>query len=238
MDDRMRADHFQRLLADAGHPLAKSSVILDFGCGKGGLVRAFSEAGFNAFGCDFAFEMSEQTDQMRALDESPYRIPFDDDSFDCVVSDQVFEHIQDYSAALREVRRVLYPGGASLNLFPPRYSLREPHIFVPFATVMQSRLWLSLWARLGIRNDFQQGKNSREVKNLNAAFLADHTTYYGRRELLTHAREIFPDARLLELETLATRPGRRARQLYALARHAPVLARIWSETRGRTLLLT
>lgn len=38
-------------------------------------------------------------------------IPFDDASFDCVVSFQCIEHIKDDKSFVREVRRVLRPGG-------------------------------------------------------------------------------------------------------------------------------
>ncbi|HKX57058.1 MAG TPA: methyltransferase domain-containing protein, partial [Xanthomonadales bacterium] len=37
--------------------------------------------------------------------------PFDDRSFDCIVSFETLEHLQDHQALLREFRRVLKPGG-------------------------------------------------------------------------------------------------------------------------------
>ena len=39
------------------------------------------------------------------------RIPYDDDTFDLVVGHAVLHHIPDVDAALREVLRVLKPGG-------------------------------------------------------------------------------------------------------------------------------
>src|SRR5262249_30884324 len=41
------------------------------------------------------------------------RMTFPDDSFDCVVSYSAFEHIDEPLTALREVRRVLRPGGVA-----------------------------------------------------------------------------------------------------------------------------
>ena len=54
-------------------------------------------------------------------------IPFDDSTFDCIVNNQVFEHVEDIDAVLSEVRRVLKPGGILLSLFPSEDVIREGH---------------------------------------------------------------------------------------------------------------
>ena len=40
-----------------------------------------------------------------------HRLPFVDNAFDCIVSQEVFEHLEDPFAAANEVERVLVPGG-------------------------------------------------------------------------------------------------------------------------------
>lgn len=45
-------------------------------------------------------------------------IPFDDNYFDIVISEDVFEHIRDYKSAFDEVRRVLKKGGKHLFTIP------------------------------------------------------------------------------------------------------------------------
>ena len=49
------------------------------------------------------------------------KIPWDDSSFDVVVSDNVLEHLDDPESVFREVRRVLRPGGVFLAKTPNRW---------------------------------------------------------------------------------------------------------------------
>lgn len=51
---------------------------------------------------------------------SLFELPFDDGTFDAVVSFSVFEHLTELDAALREVVRVLRPGGRFVAGFPVR----------------------------------------------------------------------------------------------------------------------
>jgi len=108
---------------------------------------------------------------------------------------------------------------------------------VPFASIVQNRAWLGLWAWLGIRNQFQQGLPAAEVVELNHAFLRNHTTYYSRRRVLREARAMFPAARLAELEMLADARSRKGQWIYRLAKRFPPLATWVCEMRMRALLL-
>ncbi|HEV8515293.1 MAG TPA: class I SAM-dependent methyltransferase [Cyclobacteriaceae bacterium] len=47
-------------------------------------------------------------------------LPYDDNTFDCVVSFQVIEHIKDDNLYLKEISRVLKPGGFALITTPNR----------------------------------------------------------------------------------------------------------------------
>lgn len=169
--------------------------ILDLGCGKGALVDHLREQGHDAFGCDIAgsdasdFVPGIRPDGiLRAIQPDPYRLPFDDNQFDCVVSTQVLEHVMDYDSTLREIHRVLKPGGISLHVFPSRYTPIEPHVFVPLATLVRNKAWLFLWALLGVRNPFQKGKGAREVALRNYRYLKAHTNYLTCSEIREHGR--------------------------------------------------
>ena len=61
-------------------------------------------------------------------------LPFEDASFDVVVSNHVVEHVgdrADQQVHLDELRRVLRPGGIGYIATPTRWALIEPHFKVP-----------------------------------------------------------------------------------------------------------
>jgi SAM-dependent methyltransferase len=225
-------DFANAVLTDAGHPTLPAARVLDFGCGDGSIVAAFAEAGYDAYGTDI--ELANETDRLRLI-KRPYRLPFDDDSFDFVVSTQVLEHVDDHDSAFREIARVLAPGGATLHLFPPRWMPIEPHARVPFATVITARPWLWFWALVGIRNQFQAGKSAREVAVLNREYLHSSTNYLSRSELESIALRWFDDVRFVESLALK-HGGARGRGVYPLVARLGVLERLYSATRTRLLL--
>jgi SAM-dependent methyltransferase len=172
----------------------KHHKILDLGCGNGALVNSLISQGYNVCGCDIA--TSEETplptsslepNVFHTIETSPYKLPFDDDTFDFVISSQVFEHVMDYESTLKEVHRILVPGGISVNTFPGKYALIEPHTFVPFASFFRPRFWLYLWAMLGVRNEFQVGKTVKEVTSLNNNYLQARTNYLTPTQIKKHA---------------------------------------------------
>ena len=91
--------------------------ILDAGCGSGPLSAELRDRGAVVTGIDMSAGMLELARQrlgddvrlQRADLESP--LPFDDSSFDDVVSSLVLHYLQDWTAPLAEFRRVLRSGG-------------------------------------------------------------------------------------------------------------------------------
>lgn len=71
-----------------------------------------------------AEELAENVtaDETRVADVSQH-IPFDDNEVDLLVSRTVLEHVPDLVGAVREMARVLRPGGQTLHLLPCRYAL-------------------------------------------------------------------------------------------------------------------
>jgi demethylmenaquinone methyltransferase / 2-methoxy-6-polyprenyl-1,4-benzoquinol methylase len=94
--------------------------ILDVGCGTADLSLAFSELG-PVTGCDFCHPMlcvgarkvqGRSTNQpVTLLNADALNLPFVDGSFDAVVSAFVLRNLSDIDLGLREMRRMLRPGG-------------------------------------------------------------------------------------------------------------------------------
>ena len=113
--------------------------LLDFGCGAGNLVDLALNAGYDATGVDSFVGVWEQLAAAassrgeRILRIAPgEKLPFEDASFDIVVSNQVFEHIRDLTPVVAELARVLRPDGILIAVFPTREVFVEPHLKAPF----------------------------------------------------------------------------------------------------------
>lgn len=120
--------------------LRNGARILDYGCGAGHIVRRMRERKADAFGCDVFYGGNvERSSGLVAEDIRPFvlkmeqgLIPFDDASFDAVITNQVLEHVPDLELSVREIARVLKPGGKVLALFPDKTIWREGHCGIPF----------------------------------------------------------------------------------------------------------
>jgi SAM-dependent methyltransferase len=182
-DSSTRASRLLELtiLKAVGVELPKAAKVLDFGCGAGRTLRSFRAAGYNnTYGYDVGDGrnlLGIDRDNISVGTLLNLQLPYEDNTFDLVTSDQVFEHVQDQVRAFQELWRITKPGGYGLHFIPARYMPIEGHIFVPFGGVIQHRWWYKLWALLGIRNKHQVGLSADEVADHNAYFVTDATRY-------------------------------------------------------------
>ena len=100
--------------------------ILEIGCGIGTVVHELSSKGHNIIGIDIsgaAIEYGRKKYNDVRLDVQPAEIlPYEDESFEVVLSFDLFEHIAAINKHISEVRRVLSSGGYYLFQTPNRYS--------------------------------------------------------------------------------------------------------------------
>lgn len=171
-----------------GIPVPRDARILDYGCGAGRRVYELLDAGYpHAEGYDVRdiLALRDQADRVRFHIEPDGHVPVADATFDCVFSDNVFEHVLDQPAAFREIVRVLKPGGVSVHVFPAKWQLIEPHIKVPLGGLrpFKSTAWYFLWAAVGIRaNDYHRSLTAREVARRNHAYAHAALNYWSGRQ--------------------------------------------------------
>ena len=117
----------RRILADFVEAICREVTdrqprILDVGCGTGANLIMLSKYG-DAEGVDIS-EDALAFCRERGLDKvklgAGEELPYEDDTFDLVTAFDVVEHMDDDLAGLREMRRVLRPGGRVL-LFVPTF---------------------------------------------------------------------------------------------------------------------
>ncbi len=118
--------------------MLKDKVALDLGCFTGGRTAAWFER-YNlkaVCGVDVTETFIEAARQFAAVKKIPseFRVatgealPFDNESFDAILSFDVFEHVQDVQQALEECYRVLKPGGKLFVVFPSYHQPVEHHL--------------------------------------------------------------------------------------------------------------
>lgn len=108
--------------------------ILDWGCGWGQVTQLLRAEGLNVTPFDYrpegpagGLEPLERYPNIEVhVSSDPVALPFDDDSFDAVLSLGVLEHVSEPERSLDELRRVLEPAGTLyVYKLPNRYSYLE-----------------------------------------------------------------------------------------------------------------
>jgi SAM-dependent methyltransferase len=117
------------LLRGVAGPRAGSLRILDYGCGTGGNSSAYASLG-EVFGIEpdaGAVRLAQERGGARYCRASGTELPLRRAVFDAVVASDVLEHIQDDSAAVGEIARVLRPGGTAVVSVPAHQWLFSEH---------------------------------------------------------------------------------------------------------------
>jgi ubiquinone/menaquinone biosynthesis C-methylase UbiE len=158
------SDIFERHFGSA---LLHGARLLDVGCGLGGKTVWYAESGARqVLAVDLAWEHVRQSvrfarargqsERITVLRADAMRLPFADGAFDVVTANDSMEHFADPAAALRELARVLRPGGRLCLYFTPYRSPLGSHLYdyvkIPWCNVVLPRPLLYATLERAIRD--------------------------------------------------------------------------------------
>jgi ubiquinone/menaquinone biosynthesis C-methylase UbiE len=131
--DTATPKNLARRLALMNRYIDPGDRVLDVGCGRGEYLRALLNTTPNAVGIETAADklrdclLSHPELRDKVFPVSAESMPFPAGYFDVVIINEVLEHIPDQDAALREIHRVLKPGGRFVLFCPNRIFPFETH---------------------------------------------------------------------------------------------------------------
>ena len=112
----------------------KGKRILEIGCGKGRFTGYMSEIGGVAVGTDISeklLQVAVKKNKGEYIKASATDLPFGDNTFDCVFSVEVVEHLPEIGKMMEEAARVLKPGGIFLTIDKNIFSINNKRLLVP-----------------------------------------------------------------------------------------------------------
>jgi len=149
-------EHIDRYTFALGY--VKGKRVLDAACGTGYGARLLAQVADRVTGIDIsltAINHARKKYPAVALDfieGDVIALPFQDSSFDVVVSFETVEHIKEYQKFIKECRRVLVPGGILICSTPnalvssPGGNVKNPYHVIEFNPVQFTDLLLGEFA--------------------------------------------------------------------------------------------
>ncbi|MBW2494349.1 MAG: class I SAM-dependent methyltransferase [Deltaproteobacteria bacterium] len=106
---------------------------IDCGCGAGEYVRALTALGADTWGIEYSAEKVDEAKRLGGLPDGRVAVgdiealDFPDAHFDLALVNEVLEHVPNEELGIREVHRVLKPGGVAVIFSPNRLYPFETH---------------------------------------------------------------------------------------------------------------
>ena len=149
--------------------------LLEIGCSAGYGTVVYAESFRSVTGIDID-ELAVQhavasnaRPNVRYLVMDSQRTGFPDERFDAIVCTHIYEHVPDASRLMREIHRLLRPGGVCFFSAGNRLCLIEPHYGLPLLSVLP-RFMADWYLRL-------LGRGS--------SYYEKHLTYWGLKQLVS-----------------------------------------------------
>jgi ubiquinone/menaquinone biosynthesis C-methylase UbiE len=136
--DEHRSNRYFRMIEEieyqvlARHAdLRPGTCVLEIGCGTGIFLARILPSGATVHGLDYTRGMLDVTrvklaaNETRLVNADARSLPYASDTFDVVYSFKVLPHVPNLPQALRDLQRVLRPGGVAVLEFYNSHSIRK-----------------------------------------------------------------------------------------------------------------
>ena len=177
----------------------KNIKVLDFGAGVGKLLNILIENGIDAYGVDINHTNNKikylnneliKNDRLSIIPENN-KLPYDDEEFDVVISNMVFEHVFNIEFVLNEISRVLKKNGLIYLRFPSYEILREGHTGIPLTHRFKSKKILKAYMQLAYSIGFGINRNLHGDKDEWVDHMMDYLEYKTIYRKYKDLRKIF-----------------------------------------------
>ena len=203
----------------------KANVYLDLGCGDGEITEAVAKAvgAREVYGVDVDGEALRRAEvrgiKTFVLDLSRDMLPFNDNSIDLVTAFEVIEHLMNPDNMLREVFRVLKPGGYLLLSTPNLASWVNRIIFLLGYQPYNAEVSTEILAGVPWRT-YSFTKPSGHIRPFTLRALKELLTYHGFKLVkVKGAPGVYPSSKVFRLiDELFSRKASLARRLIVVAR--------------------
>ncbi len=196
----------------------ESARILDVGCGIGTYVRRFRQYSDDVHGVEVEPErVREATESglpniVLAVGEA---LPYPDDHFDVVFSNEVIEHVKDDRRTVSEMVRVTRPGGVIVAFAPNRLYPFETHGAYFGGRYVFGNIPLVNWLPDPLRDRFAPHVRAYTQQGIRRLFA-------GQPVRLVHHRVIYPG--FDNIKARHARLGGLLRRALYVAEHTPLHA--------------
>ena len=155
LDAQSRVLKARKIIEVVGRDRIADARVLDIGTGAGVMASELAKFAREVTGVDVR-DQRTTFDGYRFVQVEGTTLPFDDRSFDVVLSNHVIEHVgerDDQLRHLREASRVLADDGVCYLAVPNKWVLLEPHFRLPFLSWIPRSL-RDPYVRLAGKGDF------------------------------------------------------------------------------------
>lgn len=156
----------------------RNKKVLEVGVGAGTDFLQFARAGADLYGVDLtpkAIELVKKRLEIYGLKANlqcsdSENLPFEDNTFDLVYSWGVIHHTPETEKAIKEIHRVLKPGGQIIIMIYHRFSLGHLRMYIRYG-LMQGKIFVNM-KELVSENLESKGTKSYYIKEARSMFNA------------------------------------------------------------------